>query len=321
MSVLTDTFRQLAQRRFLPFSILLVAALAAVPLLLAKDPEPTAAPPAPKPAATVASAATGEPIVTLVADGERTERRRVLGARKNPFEPAPVKAVDPTSTTATTPSAPQTSTSEPKSTGGAPSASGPLVIVPNQPVPPVGTEPPAPKRTYELYSLTVRFGDSSAESLEKLNLVRLKPLPSAEDPILVYLGIRQNGKTAVFMVDANVVPRGDGTCRPSPVDCETIHLREGHTELFDVTDEAGTVTAQYQLDLLDVKRRTTASAAKAMAFRARASKAGRKVLRANGPLRYRYHAESGTVRKLDAKDFEALVAKTARFTGSFLGGF
>ena len=51
------------------------------------------------------------------------------------------------------------------------------------------------------------------------------------------------------------------------------------------------------------------------------SKAGRKVLRVHGPLRYRFDASSGKVRKLDAKAFKALVARSAGFTGRFLGGF
>jgi len=315
MSVLTDTFRQLAQRRLLPFAILLVAALAAVPFLLAKDPEPAAAPPAPKPAAPMASAATGEPIVTLVADGERTERRRVLGARKNPFEPAPVKAVEPASTTATTRSAPQTSTSEPKPTGGAPVSSGPHVGVPSQPAPPL-TEPPAPKRTYELYSLTVRFGDATSPTLPRMNLGRLKALPTVEEPILVYLGVTKDKKSAVFMVDSAVIAQGDGSCKPHPSNCETIHMQEGETEFFDVTDEKGNVTAQYQLDLVKIRQRATTSAAEARKARAKASVAGKLLLEARvsveGPLRYRYDARTGTVQRLGDKVFEAKAAKFAK---------
>ena len=43
MSLITDTWHQLVQRRLLPVAVLLLAALVAVPLLLAKDPEPVAA--------------------------------------------------------------------------------------------------------------------------------------------------------------------------------------------------------------------------------------------------------------------------------------
>ena len=37
----------------------------------------------------------------------------------------------------------------------------------------------------------------------------------------------------------------------------------------------------------------------------------------SGPLRYRYDAGSGTVRKLDAQAFRALVARTAWITAGF----
>jgi len=333
MSHLEAVRRELVQRRLLPVAILLLVALVAIPFVLAEDPEPIA-PAAPAPAAgadatLTATAPSGESVVSLTTDGERTERRRVLGARKNPFEPAKAPRA------AATPESDATAAQEPGAGGGTPSSGGgtaspgssggtgttpPAMIAPTTP-PATEAPPERPRLSYELYSLTVRFGDTSAGSLDRLNLPRLKPLPSAEDPILIYLGVGEDEKTAVFIVDANVEPQGDGTCKPSPANCETIHLRKGDTEFFDVTDEAGEVTAQYQLDLLDVKRTTTASASEAKAARSRASKAGRRELRARGPLRYRYDAESGTVRKLDAKAFKALVAKTAKATGSLLGGF
>jgi hypothetical protein len=319
MSVLTDTWRQLVQRRLLPVALLLVAALAAVPLVLAKKSEPAATPvtAAPKPAATSASAsaATAAPIVSLVEDGERTKRRRVLGARKNPFQPAPVKLARPSTSTS------RSTSGTPAGTGGTPvdgnSGSGsPSVGSPLVPTTPGVTTPTAPKRSYELYSLTVRFGDASSESLSRMNLSRLKALPSVEEPILVYLGVSGDKKTAIFMVDTGVVAQGDGTCRPHPSNCETIHLQEGETEFFDVTDENGNVTSQFQLDLVDIKQRKTADAAQARKARAKASPAGRVILEARtsamGPLRYRYDARTGTVRRLGEKAFQAVVAKFAK---------
>ena len=82
MSAVTNMWRQLVQRRLWPVAILLIAALAAVPLTLAKDPE--AAPPAPArppPARTQLAVA---PIVTAISSTDRDKRRHVLGAKKNP---------------------------------------------------------------------------------------------------------------------------------------------------------------------------------------------------------------------------------------------
>ena len=335
MSILTSTWHELVRRKLLPAAILLLAALVAVPFLLAKDPEPAAPVPAADGAAApaTATAATANPVVTLVQDGERTERRRVLGVRKNPFEPAPVKAVPAESTTVgqatTTPSnaAPVEVDLGDKSTGGSPvpSAGGTPVNIPSTTVPAGGDDQtPAPKR-HELYSLVVRFGSSESDTLERMSLARLKPLPDADAPALVYLGVGDDKKSAIFMVDSNVEAQGDGACSPTPENCETIRLREGETEFFDVLDEDGEPTAQYQLDLVKIRRSTTASASNAEAARAKASKAGRRAVRAHqslsGPLRYRYDAKSGTVRKLEKRAYKALVAKTARVAMGVAGGF
>jgi hypothetical protein len=325
---LQNVWRELVQRRLLPVAVLLVGALVAVPFLLSKDPAPAPAAPA-VPTANAAQQSGAElkdPVVSLVADGTPAKRRRVLGYSKNPFEPAAAPKVK----AAATPN-PGTAITVPGDTGKSDSSGGsssPAADAPSAPAAPVapttGTDKPAPRK-YELYSLTVRFGPSDSESLEKMNLPRLKALPSAKDPLLVYLGPGKGGKSAVFMVDASLEPQGDGTCDPSPVNCETIELREGETQFFDVVDEAGNTTAQYQLDLIKIKRSTTASSAKAKQARAKASKAGLSALRAHqavsGPLRYRYDTTSGTVQKLPKRTYKALLAKSARAALGTAGGF
>jgi hypothetical protein len=325
---LQNVWRELVQRRLLPVAVLLVGALVAVPFLLAKDPAPVPAAPAVPSASSAqqSGAELDDPVVSLVTEGTPAKRRRVLGYRKNPFQPAAAPKVkaettDSASTTATTPGG---DAGKDDPTGGSSSPAGPTEPTPVAPaVPDSGTEQPA--RKYELYSLTVRFGASDSDVLEKMNLPRLKALPSARDALLVYLGPGKGGKSAVFMVDASLDPQGDGTCDPNPANCETIELREGETEFFDVIGETGEVVAQYQLDLLDIKRSTTASAAKAKQSRAKASIAGKRVLRArqsgSGPLRYRYDTSSGTVRKLPKRVYKALAAKTAKAALGTAGGF
>ena len=329
MKPLENVWSGLLQRRLLPVAILLLAALAAVPFLLSKDPEPVPAPVAPSADKTLsADAATADPVVNLVEDGGRTERRRVLGVRKNPFEPAAAPKAKKAETPETAAQAPQstggTEAEKPADGGTTPgSAVEPPATAPGTMAP--GTTAPEPKPTYELYSLTIRFGDSESDTLEKLNLPRLQALPSAEDPVLVYLGPGKGAKSAIFMVDEGVIAQGDATCKPSPSNCETIHMRPGDTEFLDVADEDGTVTAQYQLDLLKIKRSTTDDASTAAAARAKASTSGRRVLRARqsalGPLRYRYDTKSGTVRKIGKRTYKALLAKSARIALGTAGGF
>jgi hypothetical protein len=329
---LENAWNGLVHRRLLPVAILLIAALVAIPFLLAKKPEPVSAPtgaPNAENGATAGSPADAA-VVSLVNGEEAPQRRRVLGAAKNPFEPgpAPEAAATPTPVGGSGPVTGGTpaDTGDGKPGGGS-APSGPVSVpgAPVAPVSPVSPTPTEPRPTYELYSLTVRFGESSSDTLERMNLPRLKALPSADEPVLVYLGPGEGGKTAIFMIDEGVDAQGDAECKPSPSNCETIHMRAGDTEFLDVIDEDGNVDAQYQLDLLKIKTSSTADAAKAAKARVAASKSGRSVLRARqaavGPLRYRYDAKSGTVRKIGKRAFKALQAKTARAALGTAGGF
>ena len=88
------------------------------------------------------------------------------------------------------------------------------------------TPAPTPEKTYELYSLKVRFGDPPRTTCRPATLKRLKALPGAEDPALIYLGLLKDRKTAVFLVDGAAEVQGDGKCLPSA------------SELPDAADEA-----------------------------------------------------------------------------------
>jgi hypothetical protein len=257
-SAVTNLWRQFVQRRLWPVAILLVAALAVVPLALTKDPDP----PAPAPALPVTGTDGADELAAqpIVAPAEaRIKRRKVLGSAKNPFG-VPKKATAPT-TSADGPvvSVQDTGTdgSGSKTGGSSPSPSSGSVSPPSSspaPVAPAPAEPaptPAPKK-YALQELTVRFG--GGDDATRQSVKRLQPLPSAELPVLIYLGVVGDGKVAEFLVDQGVTPVGDGECHPSPEQCETIRLRAGETEFFDVTDETGRVTEQYQLDLIKIHR-------------------------------------------------------------------
>jgi hypothetical protein len=329
-AVLNTTWRSLVQRRLLPVAILLVAALAAIPVLLSKSPAPAAPVPVPHSDEATKTAATADPIVTLTSDTDAAKRRRVLGVRKNPFAPAPVhlKAAKTATSVSASPSASSGGSSSgpgsstPSSSASAPASGGSggstTVSDPGTSAPAADAPAAAPKKTYPVYSLTVRFGDSTAESLNKVTLSRLKPLPSAVDPRLVYLGLSKDGKSAVFLLDASLSPQGDGTCEPNPADCQTLKLRQGETEFFDVSDDTGSATgagAQYELDIVKIHHGSTASAAKAAAARSKASPAGREILKAReadaGPLRYRYDPKAGTLEKLGMKAWKATVRAAA----------
>ena len=294
MSAVTNVWRQLVQRRLWPVAIILIAALAAVPLTLAQEPET----PAPLP---VANADGGEdvlasqPIVAMESAAESTTRERVLGDKKNPFavvKPPKAEKAPPAPTVVQS-----GSDAGDKGAGGnsslpsAPTGGG---VTPGVGPSPVDPTPAPTPRTYDKYDLTVRFGDSSGE-LDRLTLKRLQPLPKAELPALIYLGVSQDGKSAIFLLEKGVESVGDGDCTPAPDKCETVSLRAGETEFIDVIDEDGNVSAQYQLDLVKIHRSETASATAAAA----SSKAGKLLLadraETDGPAPFRFDAATGTL--------------------------
>ena len=314
MSVLNDTWRFLVQRRLWPVAVLLVAAAAAVPMLLSEEPAPPPAAPEVAVKADKDAVLATEPIVAPAADGDRAGRRRVLGSRKNPFKPQ----VTPTPT-------PKPEAVKPADAGAAPKGAsgggGGTPAVGGSPAPDTGAPTvPAPKKTYELYELTVRFGASAGEGLKRRDVKRLQALPSASSPVLIYLGVLDDQKTAVFMLDSGTIAQGDGVCKPSRTTCETIHIREGETEFFDVGSDADGEEAsggtQYQLDVIKLRKKTTTNAKQAKAAKARVSTKGKQILRAriagDGPLRYRYDKKSGRLEKLSKKAYKATVAKAAK---------
>lgn len=316
MSVIKDTWRVLVQRRLWPVAILLVAAAVAVPKLLAEEPVV----PADEAAVAVKSdkdaVLATEPIVAPASDADRSGRRQVLGSRKDPFKPQ----VTPTPTPKPKAVAPVAAAQTPGDTGGpASSVGGSPAPTTGTPVTP--TTPAKPKKKYELNELTVRFGPSGDTRPPRKDVKRLQALPSSETPVLIYLGVLKDKKTAVFLLDSGIIAEGDGTCMPTRTSCETIHIKEGETEFFDVAPTEGEDGAegegqQYQLDVLKIRETSTTSAKQAKRSIARVSKSGRKILRArvmgDGPLRYRFNTRTGRLEKLSRKAYKAMVATAAK---------
>jgi hypothetical protein len=263
MSVLTDIWRQMVRRRLWPVALLLAAALAAVPLLLAKDPEPVveAAPPVAAPSAETIDLAEAS-IVKASGTSTRTPGRNVLGKQRDIFkstEKKPKAAKPDATPEPETPDQPSQS-SPPADTGGsggAPSTGGGDTV---DPAPATPAEPAPKPKTYPQYSLKVRFTGAEAQ---QGYLPRRAALPSTDNPLIVYLGLLDDKKTAVFLVDSTVQAVGDGACHPTPESCETVRMQEGDTMFFDVVDATGNPAGeQYQLDLIDIYKKGTAGASR-----------------------------------------------------------
>lgn len=266
MNPLRAVWADLVEKRLWPLALLLLAALAAVPFLLGGDrtaPDPASVPAALADAHTAGATPDGgaatvgggnadgqETAVVRVASG--ADRTRLRGSRTNPFRvhrpPRPKLRVS--AATAGRTAGGDETTGAPRSPGGdagggsggsGGAAPGHGRARPKDDGP--GGDPAA--------TIAVRFGRAGTQ-LTKIDAIpRLTPLPSAERPIVIYLGLRRDGETAVFMVSSDVRAQGEGRCVPSRATCEAIELRAGQIAFLDHTGDDGAVT-QYELDLLTV---------------------------------------------------------------------
>jgi hypothetical protein len=233
MKLLTDTWRQLVQRRLWPVALLLLGALVAVPFVLGKSPEP--APVASAPPAAKASAASADPIVSMVSAEDSATTRRSLGDRHNPFASSAPKHKAKKAADSEQPE--QTPTDDAPSTGSAGGTTAPTTPTPTVPAPPTTTVPAG--------SIAVRWGATDGSDLPLLRLGRGEALP--EDAGIVFTGLKDHGKTAVFMLGEGLKADGDGTCVPKET-CETIELKVGETEFFEY--EGDVDNTQFELDLV-----------------------------------------------------------------------
>jgi cytoskeletal protein RodZ len=260
MNAIKDTWRQLVRRRLWPVAVLLVGALVAVPMVLAKPPEPPAAAPA---STKLDAADETSSFVALAQADETTERRRVLGEEKDPFEPKALPKAKKSKKKKTTADPEPTAepTPKPEETSGG-SGGGGTSTPPPAPEP---TAVPTPTATVPAYSVKVRFGTTETADLSATIVERLSVLPNEENPVLVYRGVEDGGKVAVFELTGQVDAQGDGECEPTPENCQYLKLRAGETEFITITDTGEETDAQYQLDVVKIYKKATKVAADAVA--------------------------------------------------------
>ncbi len=311
---LTRPFRELVDRKLWPLALVLVLALAAVPLLLSRSAESAAGPAAP----IVANADDdADPVVDATDPATLDAAREVLGKEKDPFRAARViraaakkakraekaGAAQSAGGSGTTGGGSGTTGGGSGTTGGGSGTTGgtsggqgatssPAPAGPAPTATPVAT--PTPDLVFPLQSLEVRFGTVEEPDHADRTLTRLSGLPKGATPALLYLGLLKDRKTAVFLVDDRVSVLGDGACRPTPDTCETLRMRKGDIE-FVGTPDGG----QYQVEVLKVHTRETRSASVARASRTRTARGGKRWLRKMGGkgVGLRYDAADGTLTK------------------------
>jgi len=291
MSFIKDVLRDLVEKRLWPLALGLVILLAAVPALMSGGTQSPVTPATSS--AKPATEGVAQDGVVTVAQGAPAQRSR-SGKLHDPFVP-PEQAQGPPTTASTSGSSASASGSgdtavtsagggvsaitgagsSPFSSGstGLPSPGGSGGTSTGSSTP----KAPAAPATDDFYRVTLRFGRNGGQLKTVTDLPRLSPLPSIEDPFFVFLGVLDDHKTATFLVSADAEPTGDGVCRPSTEQCDTVELQPGDIEFFDYAPE-GQEPVQYQLELVRV-RKATATAATAAAANVRRSVAGQELVR------------------------------------------
>ncbi|MCW3005053.1 MAG: hypothetical protein JWQ20_4351 [Conexibacter sp.] len=281
MSFLKNVLRDLVEKRLWPVAVALVAGLIAVPIVLGGSSSDAGTGVAAVPTTTNGLANHRDVARAQVVSLEEQAAGKVQrsGKVRDPFvQHHQPKEVDQTVTDAVKTTK---GVADALSGGGSSGGSGDTPPAKAPSTPPSSDAKPDTKKSdgsaVDTYRVKLRFGEAGAEKTYD-DVARLTPLPSSDNPFFVYLGLKDDGETAIFLVDADAVPSGDGTCQPSADVCEQIELKAGDTEFFDL--QSGTAgLVQYQLDMVSIakgKAPTTVTAARA---HARESKAGREYLR------------------------------------------
>jgi hypothetical protein len=279
MSFFKNVLHDLIEKRLWPVAIALVAALVAVPIVLGGSSSSSDTPAVDVAAVTAPNGLANhrdvarEQVVSLEEQAAGKVQR--AGKVRDPFvqhhQPKPVKVVVAKATTPTTAGSGDSGASTPSTSTGGLGDTTPSTTDPS-------ATPKKPDATsVDTYRVKLSFGEVGAQKSYD-NVARLTPLPSSDNPFFVYLGLADDQKSAIFLINADAVPNGDGSCKPTHDDCQQITLHAGDTEFFDL--QSGTAgVVQYQLDLKSIKKYKAASKAGAAKAHARESKAGREALR------------------------------------------
>jgi hypothetical protein len=295
MNAVRGLLRDLIERKLWPVAVLLLLAAIAVPVYLSRSSSDDTTPPPP----TGQQAAVDKASKAAVTIEDPATQDR--GSVRNPFKQQHVPKAPATTTGPTTTSGSTPASGDGSPTGGSGGSGGSDGSQPVQTPSGSGTSKPKSDDTDKLdvYHLTVRVGRADGKLRTLKDVARLSPLPSVDDPFLVYTGILDDGKTAVFLLSSDAHATGDGKCKPKATDCESVELKKDQTEFFDILVNGQPV--QYELDLVDItpagasdsSSKTTSGTATghaAVAAATRHSSAGAELLRkahVNGSKAYK----------------------------------
>jgi hypothetical protein len=274
--LLTSLKADLLDRRLLPVLVLLGAVLAAAiayavlgggssspatPVARVAPINPTSTGPS-----LSVSQATANKNAAVAETTEGSRYQHHSGAH-NPFVPIPSpkaksassgNSAGSTSSSSSSASSPSSSSSGTGATGGGTTPTTPAT--PAEPTPPAKQQKPK-----TVYVVDILYGPSPTTpgQLSQLTpyagLKRLEPLPSASEPKIVFSGVSDTGKGAIFTLVGEAILKGEGGCMPSDTQCEAVVLAAGKTEEFDYV-EANGQSAAYELKVVSIAKRQASAA-------------------------------------------------------------
>lgn len=259
---LVDLYYDLRERRLLPLVALVVVAILAVPFLLGGD-SAEESPPSPG-ASGVASPSEAETASLTVVEakpGLREYKKRLRGRTPtDPFEQrytgVPEGAELSVETTTATSSAgggsSENASTETGVTGGStgaapPSSGGSGDGSAGSGGSADGDDSPLDGRRLFGFRPDIRFGVAGSDDLVLHEELPLGSFLPRSNPVLVFIGVTQNGNRALFDVSREVSwVQGDGDCVGGKAACQVISLKKGQAANLQ------TATGTFRLVIVDI---------------------------------------------------------------------
>jgi hypothetical protein len=284
MNFFQPLINDLREKRLWPVVVVLIGALVAVPVLLAK--------PAPKPQPAIAagggvtttSPVNGLPVVELASTPQFSH---LPGPGRDPFTQQTT-----TTTTSQTSSVSSSSGGATSTTGSHGSSSGTgsgaggggtgptsSTTTTTQTTTSQTTAPVPPGLTSrESYAVALAFTtpDGGLNTIDPVQ--RLSPLPSTKQPLLLELGVLEGGSQVLFVVMPGTILSGPAKCLPGKVDCQLISLAPNQIESLYTTGTSGAIHVS-DFAVTSIRPVSHKSVAEANKARRQVSTAGQKLLR------------------------------------------
>jgi len=254
----------LVEKRLWPVAAVLGIALIGIPLLLSKPAgeEPAAAPATAAPAvANGGPLAAFQPIVNTEGKKSSEIRKQLEGFdSKDPFKPQNLGGGGGGGGSA--------DGSAEVQGGGDSSSGGGGGSVDISDAPPLGTSgggsgdgstpgsgggSTKPEVFYYTYAADVRFGKEG--NLDRKTLQQFRSLPSSQNPVLVFMGVKEDGKTAAFLLSSAAATTGEGNCEPDDT-CTFLYMKKGDKQRIEAVNSNDEIIT-YELVLLDIDVKRT----------------------------------------------------------------